>query len=228
VNAAEATPADDFGADLRKALAVWSRQPLLPLLSVLWWTGPTAVPSADPIFVPLFVIVVLFLGWPGTEREWYRRAFAGEALRVSEIWPTTRRFFGPFLRLGLLASPFVVAYFVVFLAFGVGSAPAIAAFAVLAFAFGVTFTFVTPALTFTTPSARRAFDIGIAMLRAHWPGAAPYALTPAAVTAAEVVIAPLAGPSVILITTAVATLASLALKGATAAFYLRHPPEPTI
>jgi hypothetical protein len=107
--------------------------------------------------------------------------------------------------------------------------PAIVFAIVMSFVLDVALTFVTPALTFTTLSARRALSIGVDMLRAHWPAAAPYALTPALVVifGTQMVVQPLAGPAGAVVASAAAGLFALALKGATVAFYLRHPPAPT-
>jgi hypothetical protein len=64
------------------------------------------------------------------------------------------------------------------------------------------------------------------MLRAHWPAAAPYALTPALVVilGAQTLLQPVIGTVGTFIATALAGLLALAIKGATVAFYLRHPP----
>jgi hypothetical protein len=228
MNPAVAARADDFAADLRQALAVWRKQPLLPVISILFWTLPSGVSGNDVVDGVLAIVGFLFLGWPGTEREWYRRAFAGEIFSPSEIWPTSRRFFGRFFQLGLLVSPLVLVYFGLIAWLGGGMVAPIALTLVLFFIVDVALTFVTPALTFDTPSATRALSSGIAMLRTHWPAAAPYALTPALVLilGTQALIEPVAGPGSALVATAVAGLVALALKGATAAFYLRHRPEP--
>jgi hypothetical protein len=228
LSAAAVTPVDDFGADLRRSLAVWRAQPLLPIISMTFWTLP-GLSLDDAVYFVVAIVFLFFLGWPGTEREWYRRAFAGERFPPSEIWPTSRRFWGPFVRLGLLLSPFLVVVLGVMGVIGWETPPAIVFSVVLFFVLDVALTFVTPALTFTTPSARRALSIGVDMLRAQWPAAAPYALTPALVVilGTQTVVQPLTGPVGAFIGSAVAGLFALALKGATVAFYLRHPPAPT-
>jgi hypothetical protein len=228
MNADAAIHTDDFGADLRQALAVWATQPLLPLISILFWTLPSGVSGDDALYFVMGIIVILFLGWPGTEREWYRRAFAGEIFPASEIWPTTRRFFGRFLRLGLLVSPFVLVLVALSIWSGQATAVDIGLSLALFFILDVALTFVTPALTFTTGSARSALSIGLAMLRDHWPASAPYALTPALVVVlgTQTLLQPVTGPGGALVGTALAGLLALALKGATVAFYLRHLPAP--
>jgi len=225
VNATAASHADDFVADLRQALGVWSRQPLLPIISILFWTLPAAVRGSDAAYFVISIAGFLFLGWPGTEREWYRRAFSGETFPPSEIWPTSRRFFGPFFRLGLLLSPIVVPL-IFALALWAQDAPlvAIGVPLILFFILDVGLTFVTPALTFSTSSARSALSIGLSMLQSHWPAAAPYALTPALIfiLGTQSLLEPTVGAGGAVVGTAVAGLFSLALKGATVAFYLRH------
>jgi len=230
LSASAASRTDDFGGDLRQALGVWQRQPLLPLISILFWTVPAAAYGNDAAYVVISIVTIVFLGWPGTERVWYRRAFAGETFAPSEIWPTSRRFFGPFLRLGLLLMPVVFPLLIVYIVW-YESAPvvSIGALLVLFLILDVALTFVTPALTFTTSSARRALSIGVAALRATWPAAAPYALTPALIfiLGAQTLLGPIVGPGGALVATALAGLLSLALKGATVAFYLRHLPAPS-
>jgi hypothetical protein len=232
MNAGAATRADDFGADFRKAVAVFPRQPLLPVISVSLGTLlglPTEEGVAtDDLFSLVLsgVVVVLFAGWVGTEREWYRRALAGEDFSPSEILPTARRLFGRFFRLGLLVSPLVLVYLGLALWLTPGPVAELVLGSVLVIIVDIALTFVAPALAFATPSARRALRVGLAMLREHWPATAPYALTPAVVTilASDALIRPLVGPVGAVVFWSLATLVLLALKGAIVAFYLRHPP----
>ena len=229
MSAEAASRSDDFGADVGQAVAVWSRQPLLPITSVLWWTVPASGYANDALTLVMGVVAILTVGWPGTEREWYRRAFTGKGLELSEILPTTWHFFGRFLRLILLGSPVVILLIAV-ISWSQG-APVLEAVIplVLVFMIDVALTFVTPALTFTTSSARSALLIGLAMLRTHWPAAAPYALTPALVVilGTQTLLQPVIGQGGAYVATALAGLLSLALKGATVAFYLRHSPAPS-
>jgi hypothetical protein len=226
VNATATSRADDFGADLRQALGVWAKQPLLPIISVLWWTVPVNGYGNDAVTIALGIVTFLAVGWPGTEREWYRRSFTGTGLAPSEILPTTWHFFGRFLRLALLAIPLCI--LLVVLSAWSESSPVVdmGLALVLVFLVDVAFTFVTPALTFTTSSAREALSIGFVMLRAHWPAAAPYALTPALVIilGAQTLVQPVIGTGGAFLATALAGLLALAIKGATVAFYLRNAP----
>jgi hypothetical protein len=226
MTAVDATTADDFIADLRTALSVWSRQPLLPILSIVVWTVPAAVPSTGLITYFGLLWALFFVGWPGTERAWYARAFAGREFPRADIWRATRGYANPFFRLALIVTPFVIvaALFVV----GTGFDPVIAFLVFVGgfFAADVAGTFVTPALTYTTTSAREAISIGWTMLRENWRAAMPYALTPALVLlfGLRFLLVPAIGPANSVVSTAIAALIALALKGATARFYLRRRP----
>jgi len=226
MTAVDVTRADDFMADLRAALAVWSRQPLLPILSVIVWTLPAALPSTGLLVYLGLLWILFFIGWPGTEREWYRRAFANQEFSRAEIWRATRRFANPFLRLALIATPLLFVVIFVLPFSGPDPAITVVVFVTLIFALDIVGTFVTPALSYTTTSAREAISIGWAMLRENWRAAMPYALTPALVLVfgLRLLLVPVIGPGNSALSTALAALIALALKGATARFYLRRRP----
>src|SRR3712207_9312976 len=89
----------EFKADLRSSLKAWRVAPLLPLISVplfstsyipeqSWWLG--------------LPVLLLMIGWVGSERIWYLRIYRGEAISPGELWRMTRAFFGRFAILGLL------------------------------------------------------------------------------------------------------------------------------
>ena len=226
MTALDVTRADDFMADLRGALAVWSRRPLLPILSVIVWTLPAALPSTGIVVFFGLLWSLFFIGWPGTEREWYRRAFADQEFPRAEIWRATRRFANPFFRLALIAAPFLLAAIFLVPLSGFDPVVTVLVFVVLIFVVDIAATFVTPALTYTTTSAREAISIGWAMLRENWQAALPYALTPALVLVfgLRFLLVPLIGAENSALSTAIAALIALALKGATARFYLRRRP----
>jgi hypothetical protein len=226
MTAVDVTRADDFMADLRAALAVWSRQPLLPTLSVIVWTLPAALPSTGLLVYLGLLWILFFIGWPGTEREWYRRAFANQEFSRAEIWRATRRFANPFFRLALIATPLLLVAIFVLPFSGPDPAFTVVVFVTLIFALDIVGTFVTPALSYTTTSAREAISIGWAMLRENWRAAMPYALTPALVLVfgLRLLLVPVIGPGNSALSTALAALIALALKGATARFYLRRRP----
>jgi hypothetical protein len=88
------------------------------------------------------------------------------------------------------------------------------------FVLDIALTFVTPALAFTTRRVREAWMIGWSMLRRTWPKCSLYALFPPLTVLALASLNPthiawIAG--VLLVTS---TLVGLAVKGATASFYL--------
>jgi hypothetical protein len=226
MSAVDITRADDFSADLRASLAVWSRQPLLPILSVIVWTVPAALPSDGIVGFLGLLWSLFFIGWPGTEREWYRHAFGGQQFPRTEIWRATRRFANPFFRLALIATPFLLAAIFLVAFLRPDPVPTVVVFVLLVFVLDVFGTFVTPALTYTTSSAREAISIGWTMLRENWREAMPYALTPALVLVLGLrfVLVPVVGPANSALSTAVAALIALALKGATAKFYLQRRP----
>ena len=223
---ADGTPADDFTADLRAAVAVWSRQPLLPILSVIVWTLPAALPSTGLVTYIGLLWSLFFIGWPGTERDWYRHAFAGEEFPRAEIWRATRRFANPFFRLALIATPLLLAVIFLLPLSRPDPVVTLVVFVILVFVLDVVGTFVTPALTYTTVSAREAISIGWTMLRENLRAAMPYALTPALVLVfgLRFLLVPVVGPANSALSTAIAALIALALKGATARFYLRRRP----
>jgi len=223
---ADGTRADDFTADLRAAVAVWSRQPLLPILSVIVWTLPAALPSTGLVTYIGLLWSLFFIGWPGTERDWYRHAFAGEEFPRAEIWRATRRFANPFFRLALIATPLLLAVIFLLPLSRPDPVVTLVVFVILVFVLDVVGTFVTPALTYTTVSAREAISIGWTMLRENLRAAMPYALTPALVLVfgLRFLLVPVVGPANSALSTAIAALIALALKGATARFYLRRRP----
>ncbi len=227
-------PRDDFWQDLRRSLAIWRAEPRLPVFSLLVW-GVPALPSAIGIDSLVFLVwSLIFVGWAGTEQEWYRRSLAGEPMRWLEIWSITRRYFGRFLRLTLAALALLGILLVLsILSLLISDRPLAGAastgrlWIVPVFATYVAATFIAPALTFTTASAREAIKIGLRLLREQRRAAAPYALILAAVLtfSTDPGVEPLFGPAAGLAANGFAILASLAVTGATVFFYLRHSPQ---
>lgn len=195
---------------------------------------------------------VLLVGWPGTERLFYLRAWSGVGLRLHELPAVTLRFFGRFFLLGLVS---VLAYLVLALPALVELSSRVLETVRAAVAAGandraqvdlevplwVTLwliaalvlldmvgTFVTPALTYSTWRVGGAISLGLQMLRRTWPHAALYVVVP---PVALVVVNLFAQPGVAVTTVTVvaAALLNLLVKGAVAAYYLRAvgpvPPE---
>lgn len=229
--------------DVVASIGVWARQPLLPVLSLAIFAGPQmaldALAAADPrcaaatrtcdqaraVDLASLPLVLFSIGWVGTERHWYARAFEGERMAFGELWGITWRYFGRFLRLGFIVT-IALAPLWVYLFMRAPEALPLWAWAVEIGLMDILLTFVTPALAFTTTRASAAIGIGLRILRREWPRSAAYAFVP-----------PLLFASLSWATISSSFLASLAMsagsvllyllfKGATARFYLRHP-EPT-
>jgi hypothetical protein len=173
---------DSFIADLDVSLGVWRAQPALPILSLLLALA-IAIPASLGrghahrgwgALGGLFTIV--WAGWVGTERLWYLRAFRGRRVELRELRALTWAYLGRFLALGLLVGlPLSLVLWPLFLARPTGY---LVVFAAVSLILDIGGTFVTPALAFSTRSARRAAGIGLAMLRSEWPRCGWYALVP--------------------------------------------------
>ena len=214
-----------FSDDLRDTLRAWAEQPLLPVSTVVVW-GLVAIDVTSTWYAVVTASAFVFaLGWAGTERVWYLRAFDRVTLSGSEVWPLTREFIGRFMVLGIVA---VLPIGLVLSAV----APSRNLTLVLTVAFLLwvivqgALTFVTPALAFSTRSVREALRIGVGMISSEWPASAPYVLLPAVgVQIAGRVAAELTTGLGGAIAAAVATtLLTSLFRGATARFYLRRVP----
>ena len=215
---------ESFGPNLVDALRAWRQHPFLPALSVLVWAAPCLLPRESPWDVAAVALAVLLVGYPGTERMWYRRAFEGQEMTPREIWRSLWRFFWPFLRQAILVGLLVI---IVSLPVQITSPDNATALVVVLTPFflltDVALTFVVPALTYSTQKVQEAVRIGLVMIRHEWPGSAWYVLAPP-LAVLVVVRAPFVFGrlgSVGRFATAVgATLMSLAFKGAIARFFL--------
>lgn len=251
----DATGPGGFADDLRASASVLRANPWLPVLAFLIFAGPSIVGAValtvvgydpdcyaelrrDPacvgtreaaasglaslISLPLAVFSV---GWVGSERIWFLRAYRGTRLSPGEafgfIWP----FWGRYFRLGLIMmigfAPILIA------GFATGNTSLLFWLLVAFFAvFDFLLTFVTPALAYSTNSVVDAWSIGWFMLKDHWPRSAPYVLVPPLV----LLVLGRALPSAFIglwATTALTcagTLGNLWFKGAVARFYLRIYP----
>lgn len=213
-----------LGQDFVAALRAWRRHPLLPALSLLVWAAPALLPSESPWDVVAVPLAVLLVGYPATERIWYQRAFASQAMSPHEVWLSLRHFFWPFLRLAILVGSFgVIVSLPVQLTLPDNEWALVVVLTVVFLLTDVALTFVVPALTFSTRKVREAARIGLVMIRDQWPGAASYALAPP-LAVLVLVRAPLVfgrlGSIGRFATCVGATLLSLAFKGAIARFFL--------
>ena len=232
-----------FAQDLAHALRVWRSHPRLPLLALAIEGGPyivTAVtywligyPACNsigedgcgPLLAVMpwvtFVFTLVFLGWYGTERIWYLRAFRGQQLDRSEFWPLTSAFRGRFFVLGVLAAVTMVP--ALFLGLAIGGNTGGVVFIAWMFAVDAALTFVTPALSFSTGRVFEAIRIGFKLARQAWPASALYIfIPPLALRAAAASFASQRSAVVFaLVADTLAVLLLLWFRGATARFYLR-------
>lgn len=230
--------------DLGRAAAVWRRHPLLPAATVVTAGFVCLTNASNGLAVLVGLGALLLVGWPGTERLFYLRAWHGEGMRLRELPGATLRFLPRFFLLSLLAAG---AYLVIALPALVEVSRRAIDAARQATAAGVTDpaevditvplwatlwliaavvvidmvgTFVTPALTYSTWRVTEAIAIGLRMLRRTWPHAALYVVAP---PLAVVVVNMFnqTGLATATVTVVLAALLNLLVKGAVAAYYLR-------
>jgi hypothetical protein len=221
-----------FWEDLRSALAAWARFPWLPAISVALSLLTSFLP--EPLWFVGFLVSVLYVGWVGTERICYLRAFRSNPITTRELWRLTFAFVMRYATLGLVIVLPLAPIFIWATSRsmeGDSFEPA-AEFLVVSWvatvAIDVCLTFVTPALAFTARRVRYALWLGVRMIRSEWPRCLWYVLVPP--LAVLIVVQLLGrggawGVGVQLIASIMAALLNLWFKGATAAFYLRrHEP----
>jgi hypothetical protein len=238
-----------FWTDLAQAWrACWSA-PTLPILSVLlilpaeaWSLFPAesergAREVTELLSLPLGLFSV---GWLGTQRIWYQRIFEGHMLSPAEVWRLSWGFFGRFLVLGLLVGIpgfLVIFWLVAQIATGAVSAPSHPFKSPIwwnpfwlgyGFLVDVLLTFVTSALAYTTNRVREAWRIGLKMIADTWPASWAYVLVPPITLLALATLNPIGFPALAMLVLAViSTVVGLLVKGAIAAYYLRHGPRRT-
>jgi hypothetical protein len=224
---------DSFVRDLAASLRAWAKDPRLPLVTLLLLVVPILTPRDGIWAVVSFAISLFWLGWVGTERIWYLRIFRDLPFELGEGWPLTRAFIGRFLLLGCLAAacyvPVLLATLLVTSLIGQGadvSRDTVATWSLLAFVAvaDVALTFVTPALAYRTTRVFSAVSEGLSTIRDAWPSSAPYVLVPALtlVVTSRVLATRSTDPLVSVILAVIGGLLTLAMKGATARFYLRR------
>jgi len=237
----------DFVADFVWAGREVLRKPGVAVVSVLYWSGSAvftplmARQAKNPLALLVGAIVAMtisffWMGWLGAERTFFRLRLEGKEVTLRHLLGGSPVFIGRFFALGLLAGMMAVP------ATGVaaGVAAALTASSIEALALRATvvnvivvlvtvlvdfaFTFVTPALVFTTSSATKAIGIGFRMIRQTWPRSGLYVLCPPLALNMLNVMFPIRLPLVTLVSTAAFAVLALVAKGATAAFYLREHP----
>jgi hypothetical protein len=230
----------EFSADVARAARAWQSQPLLPLFSVtlaaaaellgLFATGGAAgsLGSWWPIFNAALsgFLLLLQIGSWGTERVWYLRAYRHQMLPIQDLWRLSWKFVGRYVRLGLLVGwPYSVLLGAASHSQSQGQLPIWfwVSTNLLFIASDFVLTFATPALAYTTASARQALGISVRLIWKLWPRSAAYALVPplALLLVARTNSLEL-NPALALAVTCLATLLNLLLKGATASLYIRR------
>ena len=230
--------------DIARAARVWRRHPLLPVATVAVSCLVCLGNTSNGFALLVSLCALLLVGWPGTERLFYLRAWNGDGMGPRDLAAVTLRIFGRFFLLGLLS---VVAYLVLALPALIELFRRAIDAAQLAVATGATDpaqididvplwvtlwliavlvlldmvgTFMTPALTYSTWRVSAAVVLGLQMLRRTWPHAALYVVVP---PVAVVIVNLFAQPGLLAATLTVvaAALVNLLVKGAVAAYYLR-------
>lgn len=223
-------PVGEFWGDLKKAVGAWRVVPALPLMTLALQL-PFALQKLHPLWgLPMLFLALFYVGFVGTERIWYQRIWNNDTLTARQVWVSAWSYFGRYLGLVLLLLiPYLVLMFILGIALGAlfnmdASLARTVNAAVLAIVWDVAMTFMTPALAFSTSRPQEAIRIGLTFLREQGRKVALYALAPPLVALALLQRTPSTtlpgGPRVLL--ALVGTQAYLALKGATAAKYLRH------
>lgn len=169
--------------------------------------------------------LLLYAGWIGTERIWYARLWRGGGMTAGELVRFTRAFVFRYLALGGVMVGLAVPFLFLGSVFEVQAetAPAQMLNALIGIASGIVFTFIVPALAYTTASVGEGFRLGFSMLGEEWPKAALYILVPPLVVTPLLygIVPRLHVGAQIPFFIALGLLALL-FKGAIAAYYLRR------
>ena len=197
----ESTPVGAWLADLRRAWAVWRRTPVLPAVAITiaaigfvpnlfaptprgcGASGHPACTSGSPAAYALFAFLSLpallyGVGFYGAERWWYSQISAGLVPSSRMLWRISWSYFWRFVRLGLVALVLAVPIVPFLVVIRHSTTRTSIALGVWAFALDIAFTFVTPALAFSTDSAWSALRIGAGTLNRLWPRDWVYAVIP--------------------------------------------------
>jgi len=218
----------DFVADFVWAAREVLRKPSVAIVSIALWTIP-AVLGVITLAAGIFA-----LGWLGAERTFFRLRREGKEVALRELVDSVLGFIGRFFKLGVLVGVAVFPAIAVGMLVGtryakegnveLGAVVIYVSTIAVMLVLDVALTFVTPALTFTTPSAREALRIGLRMIRQTWPRSGLYILCPPLALNLLNAMYRNQRPQVTMVTTAAFAILSLVAKGATAVFYLRERP----
>lgn len=164
------------------------------------------------------------VGFYGAERWWYAQVASGVAPPRSTLWRVSWSYFWRYVRLGLVTVVLVVPVAPFLVAARHSTLRTSIALGVWAFALDIAFTFVTPALAFSTDSAWSALKIGAAALNRLWPLDWVYAVVPPmALTILTRFVPHAFGPRVATAAAgAAAQVLTVLFAGATALLYIRE------
>jgi hypothetical protein len=225
-----------FAQDFWWAFRALRSQPSVTVVSLivttlipLWFALDSAVPHLPNLLIMPTVVglYIVLLGWLGSERVFFLCRFEGRQVTVGHLLRLVKSFYGRFFRLGLVvAAPLMVLGALAGAHIQDANTPAlwwtVPVFLVM-LAVDFSFTFVPPALAYTTPSVERALRIGFAMIRETWPESALYVLCPPlALGAVNLVTDPFGSRGLQVVTNGVIVFVGLLAKGSIAAFYLRE------
>ena len=233
---------DEFWGDLSSAARACVQAPMLPLISVILILPAEVLPlfplgqiTAWLGVTELLLVAfgVFSVGWVGMQRIWFRRIFEGRPVTGSEVWGQSWGFFYRYLILGLTVGfPYLV--LIVWLIVPVGSGTRaqhrlpnwwLAFSLAYSFVLDIVLTFVTPALAFATRRVSEAWKIGITMIGSTWPKSAAYTIAPPLTLLGLATLNPTRLPALVaMLFAVVSVLIGMVLKGAIAAYFLRHSP----
>ena len=219
----------EFWGDLKKAVGAWRKAPGLPLLTVALQLPLLVLPWNSWWSFVAALAMIFYVGYVGTERLWYLSVWRNQPFPVATIWRTSWSYFRRFFRLGavwmvagvLLWGAFALLIRVLDLELGGDYFLEILLASILT---EIWMTFMTPALAYSTDRVADAMSIGWRLLKEHVRRGLPYALAPPLAALALLQRTPpedLAMPTRVVLSV-IGYLTYLALKGATAAYYVRH------
>ena len=150
---------DSVWRDIRWALWVMRRQVSIPVLAAGIATFGATL-DQNTFLVDLFVVVyaLAVFGWFGASTVWFRRAAAGDWLRLRELPGLMVRFVGPFFRFSFLIAIPYLAMLVVFGTLDGGFPRWLSVTLSVVSAIGI---FVFPTLALSTRRARSAIVDGV-------------------------------------------------------------------
>lgn len=235
-----------MGADLAWAARQLLAQPSVLLVSIASMSASDVMQVivslyGDPKALPLavrallgclaFVPLCFAMGWYGAERIFFQRRLEARPVTVRHLLGLVKPFCGRFLSLlllvglpfTLLGAPVLAMVVSIFGPFTHESGPTALYLVVGAMVVVVDFrlTFVTPALAYSTRSARRAWAIGGEVIRETWPRCLLYVLCPPLALTIGAQLTPSENHWANLGAILVLVPIGLVAKGAIAAFYLR-------